>query len=159
MERSLGAFSARELRREAYRLAYYYVFEFELPFPLVSVFGVNDVERNYHGPEALGQGRDKTLDRICNYLLDEGPLFDSPTEAERSRSPAEEDAFFEWMERTPDCLRDRNYERLLPAINGLGWLAQGSKDAIRKLPFGAGADLLKAGKRLYRSLAKQIIAH
>jgi hypothetical protein len=159
LERSLGTFSARELRREAYRLAYYYVFEFELPFPLVSVFGVMDVNLNYHGPEALGRGQDKTLDSICNYLLENKPLFDSPSEAEQSRSPAEEDAFFERMERDPDCLRDKNYERLLPAIKGLGWLAQSTKNAIRKLPFGAGADLLKVGKRLYRSLAKQITAH
>lgn len=154
LERSLGVFSARELRREAYRLAYYYVFEFELPFPLVSVFGVMDVELNYQGTEALGRGQDKTLDRICNYLLENAPLFDSPTDAERSRRPNEEDAFFEWMERTPDCLRDKNYERMLPGIKGLGWLAQNSKSAIRKMPFGAGADLLRVGKRLYRSLAK-----
>ena len=87
LERSLGAFSARELRREAYRLAYYYVFEFELPFPLVSVFGVMDVELNYQGTEGLARGRDKTLDHICNYLLENGSLFDSPTDAERSRRP------------------------------------------------------------------------
>jgi hypothetical protein len=154
LERSLGAFSARERRREAYRLAYYYVFQFELPFPLVSVFGVMDVELNYKGTEALGPGRDKTLDQICNFLLENRPLFDSPTEAERSRRPTDEDAFFEWIERTPDYLRDKNYERRLPAINGLRRLAQSSKSAIRKMPFGAGNDLLRVGKRLYRSLAK-----
>ena len=154
LERSLGAFSARELRREAYRLAYYYAFEFELPFPLVSVFGVFDVELNYQGTESLRPGRDKTLDRICSYLLENASLFDPPTDAERSRRPTEEDAFFEWMERTPDCLRDRGYERRLPAINGLKRLAQSSKNAIRKMSFGTGTDLLRVGKRLYRSLAK-----
>jgi hypothetical protein len=154
LERSLGSFSARELRREAYRLAYYYVFEFELPFPLVSVFGVMDVELNYQGTEALGPGRNKTLDRICDYLLEDKPLFESPTESERSRLPTDEEAFFEWMERTPNSLRDLAYERRLPAINGLKRLAQGSKTAIRKLPFGAGANLLKVGKRLYRSVSK-----
>jgi len=154
LEKSLGPFSVRELRREAYRLAYYYVFEFELPFPLVSVFGVMDVELNYRGTEALAPGRDKSLDRICGYLLDGEPLFEAPTEADRARLPAEEDAFFEWMERTPDCLRDRAYERRLPALNGLKRLAQGGKDAIRKMPFGAGTSLLRAGKRLYRSAAK-----
>ena len=154
LQRSLGLFSARELRREAYRLAYYYVFEFELPFPLVSVFGVTDVEMNYRGPAALARGRDKTLDHICNYLLEQGPLFDSPTEVERSRSPVEEDAFLEWMERTPDCLRDRNYERLLPGIRALGRSARFAKNAIRKIPFGAGAGLLKAGRSLYRALAR-----
>jgi hypothetical protein len=154
LERSLGIFSAREIRREAYRLAYYYVFEFELPFPLVSVFGVMDVELNYQGTAALGRGRDKTLDRICNYLLENRPLFDPPNDAERSRRQTEEDAFFERVEGTPDCLRDRGYERRLPAINGLRRLAQSSKRAIRKMPFGAGVNLLRVGKRLYRSFAK-----
>jgi hypothetical protein len=112
-----------------------------------------DVELNYKGTEALDRGRDKTLDQICNYLLAKGPLFDSPTDAERSRPTTEEDAFFEWMERTPNCLRDRGYERRLPAINGLSLLAQSCKSAIRKMPFGAGADLLQVGKRLYRSLS------
>jgi hypothetical protein len=177
LERSLGSFSAKEMRREAYRIAYYYVFEFELPFPLVSVFGVMNVDLNYQGPDALVRGADKSLDHICNYLLDEGPLFDSPTEAERSRSTAEEDAFFDWIERTPDYLRDRRYERLLPWIKGLGWLGMSTKYVFRtmpsvalsgfvkggkrlyrfvtnNIPFGAGAGLLKAGKRLYRSFAK-----
>ena len=154
LERSLGAFSARELRREAYRLAYYYAFEFELPFPLVSVFGVMDVELNYQGTEALAPGRDKALDHICDYLLENRPLFDSPTDAERARLPTDEDAFFAWMERTPDCLRDRAYERRLPVINSLQRLARSSKDAIRKMPFGTGAEVLRVGKRLYRSLAK-----
>ena len=154
LERSLGSFSARELRRDAYRLAYYYVFEFELPFPLVSVFGVMDVELNYKGPEALGRGLDKTLDHICDYLLEGAPLFDPPTEAEKLRTQAEEDAFFEWMERTPHCLRDRSYERILPGLKGLERMVRFSKKAIRHAPFGAGAGLLKAGKRLYRSFAR-----
>ena len=65
-----------------------------------------------------------------------------------------EDAFFEWMERTPDCLRDRNYERLLPGIKSLGRLGRSTKNAIRKMPFGTGAGLLKTGKHLYRSFAR-----
>ena len=154
LDRSLGPFSARELRREAYRLAYYYVFEFELPFPLVSVFGVMDVKLNYQGTEALGRGRDKSLDSICDYLLENKPLYDPPTESERSRLPTEENAFLEWMERTPDCLRDRSYERRLRAINGIKRLAQGSENAIRKIPFGVGTNLLRVGKRIYRSAAK-----
>jgi hypothetical protein len=135
LERSLGPFSPRELRREAYRLAYYYVFEFELPFPLVSVFDVMDVELKYQGTDMLARGRDKALDRICDYLT-------------------EETAFLEWIEQTPDCLRDRAYERRLPVINGLKRVAQNGKTAIRKIPFGAGTNLLRAGKRLYRSRSK-----
>ena len=65
LERSLQPFSAREVSREAYRLAYYYAFEFELPFPLVSVLGVIKFELNYRGWAALAPGRDESLDRIC----------------------------------------------------------------------------------------------
>jgi hypothetical protein len=94
------------------------------------------------------------VDRICDYLLEDKPLFDPPADSERSRSAADEDAFFEWLEKTPNPLRDLAYERRLPAVNGLKRLAQGSKSAIRKIPFGAGANLLRVGKRLYRSVAK-----
>jgi hypothetical protein len=155
LERSMKPFSARELRREAYRIAYYYVFEFEMPFPLVSVFGVMDFELKYRELEELRPGRNQALDRICNYLLEGRPLFEPPTEAERSRSPNEEDAFLDWIEATPDCLRDRKYEHmLLPCIKGLTWLGMTSKNTIRRMPFGVGTGLLKAGKRLYRSIAK-----
>jgi hypothetical protein len=156
LERSLGSFSVRELRREAYRLAYYYVFKFELPFPLVSVFGVMDLELNYKGPEALGTGRDKTLDQICDYLLQNRPLFEPPTGADLARDTAEEDAFFDWMERTPDCLRDWSYERLLPVFKRLGRMRRSVINIIGKMPFGVGAGVLEAEKRLYRSLTKRI---
>jgi hypothetical protein len=33
-------------------------------------------------------------------------------------------------------------------------LAQSSKNAIRRMPFGTGTNLLRVGKRLYRSVAK-----
>lgn len=154
LEKSLEPLSAGEIRREAYRLAYYYVFEFELPFPLVSVFGVMDVELNYQNTDALTPGHDKSIDRICRYLLGDGPLFDSPSDAERSRTRKDEDDFLEWIEKTPDSLRDKGYERRLPAVNGLKALAQGSKNAIRKLPFGTGQNLLRFGRRIYRSAPK-----
>ena len=158
LERSLGSFSVRELRREAYRLAYYYVFKFELPFPLVSVFGVMDLELNYRGKEALEPGRDKTLDQICDYLLQNRPLFEPPTGADLVRDTAEEDAFFDWMERTPDCLRDWSYERLLPVFKRLGRVRRSVTNIIGKMPFGVGAGVLAAEKRLYRSLTKRILS-
>jgi hypothetical protein len=154
LEKSLGSFSTRELRREAYRLAYYYVFEFELPFPLVSVFGVLDVEQNYQGKASLESGRDKSLDHICDYLLEAKPLFDLPTEVERSRSSDEENSFFEWMENTPDCLRARTYERFIPAIKCGGRMWQSIKRTIRNMPFGVGDSFLKAGRKVYRSFAR-----
>lgn len=150
LERSLEPFSARDVRREAYRLAYYYVFEFELPFPLVTVLGVIKVKLNYDNWSALLPGSDKTLDRICDYLLEARPLFDSPTENDRARTEKEEDEFFDWMERTPDCLRDKKYERLLPLINGLGQMRESTIRTIKKMPLGSGVRLLAAIKCLYR---------
>ena len=113
-----------------------------------------DVERNYEGSEALGPGRDATLDHICAYLLEEKPLFDSPSDSDRARSVAEEDGFLEWMEKTPDCLRDRNYERLLPVRRRIRGLGRVTKRVVGKIPFGAGGALLQAGRGLYRSFAR-----
>ena len=39
LERCLHASTDREIQREAFRLAYYYIFAFELPFPAVTVLG------------------------------------------------------------------------------------------------------------------------
>ena len=66
LEKTLGEYSPREIRREAYRMAHCYVFIFEPPFPLVSKQGVFDVRLNYKGVEALGAGCDPTLDRILD---------------------------------------------------------------------------------------------
>ncbi len=156
LERSLGPFVTKELRREAFRVAYYYAFKFELPFPLVSTLGVMEFKLNFKGLEALEPGRDTTLDHICDYLLYDKPLFDSPTEAELSRSTAEEDAFLDWTERTPDCLRDRNYERLVPVIKIMGRARRSIVSLIGKMPFGIGAGALEAETKLHRSLTRII---
>jgi len=91
-------FSAREIRREAFRLAYYYVCQFELAFPAITVLNIYEAETNYTKKEELGVGFDASLDRICNFLIEGTSLFDSPTEEALSRSTAVEDAFFDELE-------------------------------------------------------------
>lgn len=154
LERSLGASVSQERRREAFRLAYYYAFMFELPFPLVSVFGIMDVKRNYSEMDELLPGRDRTLDQICNYLLGLGPLFEAPSESDKSRTASEEDDFFDWMEKNPDCLRDRSYERLLPVVKNVRRVGRGIKRLIRMSPFGSGDALLQTGRSFYRSFTR-----
>jgi len=106
LEKSLGNFDAREIRRTAFRMAYYYAFEFEMPFPLVTMTGVVDSVLNYRDTAALMPGKDRVLDQICDFLIQKTPLFPAPTKAECDRSEADENAFFDWLEHSPDPLRD-----------------------------------------------------
>ena len=149
LEKSLRSFSPREIRREAFRLAYYYVFEFELPFPLVSMLGVMNLKLNYSSPEALAPGQDDSLDRICNFLTEGRPLYDSPTEAELARTTAEEDTFFAEMEQSPEPMRDVDYERWLQRKNLANWLGRSIQNTLQRLPLGAGNVLNKVGKIIY----------
>jgi glucosyl-dolichyl phosphate glucuronosyltransferase len=94
LERCLHATTDREIQREAFRLAYYYACEFEMEFKAVSVLNVYEAKPKYTQPEELGSGKDATLDRLCKYLIEGGPLFDEPSHEDRTRSTFEEDAFF-----------------------------------------------------------------
>lgn len=156
LEKSLGSFLAREIRREAFRLAYYYVFEFEPPFPLVSMEDVLEFNLNYTSPEALSPSQDKVLDNICNYILKGTPLYDSPTEAEKARTTADEDAFFELIEQSPDFLRDYDYEHCLQRINRLRRLGKSTKNILEHMPLGTGDPLRKVGRLIYRSFLHRI---
>ena len=98
LERCMQPFSSREIRRSAFRLAYYYVCQFELAFPPITVLNIYEAKANYSTKEELIDGYDTSLDRICNFLIEGTPLFDSPTKEELSRSTAEEDAFFDELE-------------------------------------------------------------
>jgi hypothetical protein len=156
LEKSLQSFSVREVRREAFRLAYYYVFEFELPFPLVSKVGVMDVKLNHSSPEQLSPGRDKTLDRACGYLMDGHSLFDQPTDAELTRTTADEDAFFSELEQSPEPLRDLAYERQLRRTDRWNRLGRRVQSALDVLPFGAGDLLTKAGRLVHRQVLHRL---
>ena len=111
LEKCLQATPSREIQREAFRLAYCCVCAFELPFPAVKVLGLYEAELNYRHVEDLAPGKDGSLDHICDFLMKGLPLYDCPSMEERSRSTADEDAFFEELTHKPDYLRNTRYER------------------------------------------------
>jgi hypothetical protein len=152
LEKSLQPTSVREIRRGAFRLAYYYVFKFELPFPLVTRPGIMNVTLNYTTVEALSPGKDAALDHICNHLIHGRPLFDSPTESEQARSVAEEDAFFAELEQLPEPFRDKDYERKLRRTGWLNRLGRSIQSGLQCLPLGIGNVLCKIGKAVYMPL-------
>ena len=149
LEKSLEPFSHREIRREAFRLAYYYVFEFEIPFHMVSMVDVMDVKLNYAAPNELAPGKDDTLDHICNYLLTGQKLFDPPTEEELARTIEDENEFFEELEKSPDMMRDIAYEQLLQRANRWNGFGRSIQSAFQRLPFGTGNIIDKMGKSIY----------
>jgi hypothetical protein len=142
LERCLHASIDREIQREAFRLAHYYIAACELPFPAVTVLSIYEVKLNYTHPEELAPGKDHSLDRICNFLIEGRPIIEPPPTEERSRSAADEDAFFEEMARS-NYLRNARYERWLK----LKSLTRSTKDIVRCLPFGIGDALLDLGRR------------
>lgn len=152
LEMSMKSFPAREIQREAFRLAYYYVFKFEVPFPLVAMEDVLDFKVNYTSLEELAPGQNKELDNICNYLLKGTYLYDTPAATEQARTNDDEDAFFELIERSADYMRDIPYERYQPRINRLRWLGRSAREIFEHMPFGTGNPLIKAGRLIYRSL-------
>jgi hypothetical protein len=152
LEKSLYAVSDREIQREAFRLAYYYIFAFELPFSAVQVVSLYEANLNYAHRDDLAIGKDDALDRISDFLVAGRPLFDCPTVDERSRTTAEEDEFFEVLAHSPDYLRDARYERWLK-LKSLGRSVGG---LIRLLRFGAGNRFLDFGRRGWHSLLKRM---
>ena len=155
LEASLQPVSVRELRREAYRMAYYYVFEFELPFPLVAKQGVMEVALNYTSAEDLAPGKDPTLDRACGYLMTGADVFSSPTASDRQRTTADEDAFLAQMEQSAEPFRDLAYERRLHRVDRLNRLGRRVQRALASLPFAA-LGLTAVGKQLHRLVVNQM---
>jgi hypothetical protein len=152
LERCLQAPPRREIQREAFRLAYSYLFRFEPPFPAITVLDIFQAKVNYLGPEDLAPGKDSSLDRICNFLLKGNPLSDRPTLEEQSRSTADEDAFFDELERSPGYLRDLAYERWLRLKSA----TKSMRDLVRRLPFGVGDALLTLGRHRCHSLLERV---
>jgi hypothetical protein len=147
LERCLQAFDHREIQREAFRLAHCYLAS-ELPFPAIKVVGLYEAEQNYSGRQDLAPGKDHSLDRICNFLIESHPLFECPTREERSRTTADEDAFFEELAHSPDYLRNIGYERGL-RLRSLG---RSTAELLRRSPLGVGDALLNAGRSRWHNV-------
>ena len=152
LEKCLQASTDREIQREAFRLAHYYIFAFEVPFRAVTVLGIYDAKVNYSDREDLAPGKDVSLDRVCNFLIKGDPLFDWPTVDERSRTTADEDAFFEELARSPNYLETSRYEILL-RLQSLG---RSAKDLLRRLPLGVGRVFLNLGRTRWKAFLKWV---
>jgi glycosyltransferase involved in cell wall biosynthesis len=95
LEQCLHVSTNREIQRQAFRLAYYYMSKFEMEFNALSVLNIYEAKANYTRSADLEPGKDITLDRLCGYLIDGTSLYETPSPEDRSRSRAEEDAFFD----------------------------------------------------------------
>jgi hypothetical protein len=144
LEQCLDARPGREIQREAFRLAYSYIFVFEPPFPALKVMDLYRAEANYSSASELLQ--DESLTRICGFLVGGKDLFDSVNGRDQPRSAADEDSFFETLAQSPDYLRSARYERWL-MMRSLG---QTTRDALRHLPFGS--KLIGLGRRKWNAL-------
>ena len=96
---------SRENRRYGLRCIARFFHDFAIPFPLVSVVGLNENVLNYHTDEELLAGRDASLDRICGFLLEGSSIFAPPSLDQNAASTAEEDAFLDSLDADPDWLQ------------------------------------------------------
>jgi hypothetical protein len=88
-----------DVRRLALRFAYGAFFRIGIDFPLVRMTTPRDSELAYTTIDALEPGRDAGLDRCARIVLDGEPVYLPPTDADRARSTAAEDAFLDGFGR------------------------------------------------------------
>ena len=150
LQRCLGAASDREIQREAFRLAYSYIFVFELPFPAVKVLGLYEAKVNY--ADAAELAADDSLRCISNFLINGQSLYGEPSTQERLRTTDDEDSFFAELAKAPDYLRSSRYERWL-IMRSLG---RTTRDMLHRLPFGAGQALTRLGRRKWNTLLTRV---
>jgi hypothetical protein len=116
LDHLIGLSPNREYRRAAYRCLYRRCFQMPLPFKAVTLIENSTSQLNYKEPRDLRAGVDEGLDRICEFLLDNKPLFASPTPTDLARTTAEENTFYDLMESDPDAMKkppEQMYPRLL----------------------------------------------
>ena len=152
LEKCLHVSTDREIQREAFRLAYYYICEFELPFPAITVHDIFDARPNYASAEDLAPGKDASLDRICSCLIDGKPLFDSPTAEQLARDTADEDVFFDQLANPSKTIASPAPDRR----SRMQSLAESTKTLLRRLPFGAGRVLMNLGSPTWRAYMKTL---
>jgi glycosyltransferase involved in cell wall biosynthesis len=80
--------------RTAYRFGYHYFIRWSIPFPLVSVIKVHNAKFNYTTTKQLLPGKDESLDRICDFILLNKPLYPAPGRGDVN-SLTEENKFLE----------------------------------------------------------------
>jgi hypothetical protein len=126
----------REYRRAAYRCLYRRYFHMPLPFKAVTMTATFESQLNYKEPRDLRAGVDDGLDRICEFLLDNKPLFASPTPTDLAQTTAEENSFYDLMESDPDAMKKPPSEQTHPRL--LAWgraLRSLPRRAVRKIGY------------------------
>lgn len=128
-----------QCQRGAFRCIFRGFFDFQKDFPLVRVDDRVSARATYSDESALLPGRDATLDRICDFLFEGRPLFDTPTPSDLARSTADEDDFFAQLENNPNWLKPRLDRRRLTLRVG-----------------GARKDGIKTAKNVLRPLKNKL---
>ncbi len=82
-----------EIQRMALRFAYGTFFRIGVDLPLVTMPQVHRGEITYSSLEALLPGKDKGLDRICDIILNQRNVYDSPEQHDLIRTKSDEDQF------------------------------------------------------------------
>jgi hypothetical protein len=152
LEKCLQVTTDKEIQRQAFRLAYYYIFAFERPFPKVKVADIYKAELNDKVRDGLGSESDSSLDHICNFLIENFSLFDAPAKEDQSRTTVEEDAFFEELALSRDYLSNARYDRW----QRLKSIGRSTRKLLSVLPFGAGDVLLNLGRPTWHSLLTRV---
>ena len=106
LDTALRTTPSRDFRRGAFRFLYRYYFEMQQPFPLVTMVGLNESQRNYQSLDALAPGRDAALDRLCGFLLRGESIYPVPTPEDRQRTTEDENRYFSGLERDASWLGD-----------------------------------------------------
>jgi hypothetical protein len=152
LEKSLHPFDTREIQRQAFRIAYYAMCVCDMPFPLVMTDTIYGARENFQTAAELAHGKDPSLDRICRFLIEEGPLFENPTPKDLARTNTEEDSFLEELSRSPDSFREKHIERWL-RLRSIG---QVLGHILERLPFGAGQKLVQLSRPRWHTVLKSI---
>ncbi len=147
LEKCLQATTNRMIQREAFRLAHRYLAT-EIPFPAVDVLGVFEARLNEKYRDDAALSKDASLNSIAGFLTKGSPVFPAPSEKERQRTTADEDAFFDRLASSPRSLRNARYERWLK-LKAMGRFIT---DLLRRLPFGVGNALLGLGRQRWHAL-------
>jgi hypothetical protein len=147
LDKCLGSTRTREIQRQAFRLAYYYIFRFELPFPKVQVLDVFDAKLNYSDRSELLLGLDRSLDHLCEFLMQGRPVHPDPISEDYLRTEMEENLFFKTLGHSVEYLQSSRIETWLK------WKSIGriTTRIIRQLPFGAGEVFLNSGRRRWHA--------
>ena len=148
LERCAQATADRGIQREAYRLAYAYIFKFEMPFRALSVSDIYAAQPNYTTVNDLASGKDASLDCICDFLMHGKNLHRLPAPEEVARDTADENVFFRKLTSSGDYLRNARYERWL-RLRSVG---RSVRSVLLSLPFGVGQLALNLGRGRWHSL-------